>query len=121
MHVLRNFFIIGIIALISGVVAVTAVKAAWNPYCSSCTFYRDSIHEAGSGYANWTANRVYRPIGHPFFLLYNNGTLHYSTDNWNDNPFSWAPFGYSALGCKWDTVAEYWTYSVSPVSCQGFN
>ena len=53
---------------------------------------------SGSNY--WTSQRVYRPLGHPFYLFYYNGTNHYSTDNSTDNPFVWTASGYSEVGCS---------------------
>ena len=82
--------------------------------------YLGGPNGAATGYAYWTNNVVYRPLGHPFYLSYYvNGELHSSQTNWDQNPFFFGAYGYNALGCQW----EYWndgSSTLSPVTCQGY-
>ena len=93
-------------ALVSLVVALVLVPIAaagsWDTYWGPGTFRQppNGPTSAVSGSNYWTSQRVYRPLGHPFYLFYYNGTNHYSTDNSTDNPFVWTASGYSEVGCS---------------------
>jgi hypothetical protein len=112
-------------------VAITAIYAAlvlavvpslayagWTTYygpasmgggCGSC------VISAASGYDNNTNNRVYRPLGVPFELGYDNGSPHWSTSNSTDNPFYWPAYGYNYVWCTDDGG------QTSPVTCERYS
>lgn len=110
------------VALVACAFTIPAIaEAAWSSYFPTGTFYAvGGPQGAVSGFNYWTDNRVYRPTPHPFWLGYNNGTYHYSTDNWSTNPFYFAPSGYSAIDCEWDYTIDGGVSSLYPVTCQGF-
>lgn len=105
---------------IIGVLAVaSSAGAGWSNYFGPATMTHSNYNpHTGTNY--WTNNRVYRPQGHPFVLAYwNTGTFHYSTENYNDNPFYFPSYGYNTSYCTW----YYWddlSPNVSPVTCQVF-
>lgn len=111
-------------AIAGAVLALALVPIAsagsWSTYWGPGTFMKSPpTTGATSGYNYWTSQRVYRPTGHPFYLYYNNGSAHYSTDNSTDNPFVWTASGYNLVGCFWDYQIDS-SSSVSPVTCEAY-
>jgi hypothetical protein len=98
-----------------------AADAEWRNYVGpEATFSQFGRTSGTSGYNYWTGNRVWRPIGHPFYLYHcNSSGCHYSASNSGSNPFSFPPYGYSYLGCVWEYYFDN-ALTVYPVTCQGY-
>ncbi len=114
-----------IVAGLAFTLCVPATAAAtWSSYVGpSATFRQPSLGgptQGNTGWNYWTDNRVYRPTPHPFYLDYfNTGSYHVSATNWDTNPFYFAPFGYSYVGCHW-VYSSDGSSTLYPVTCQVF-
>jgi hypothetical protein len=111
----RRWFLIG--AWLIALALPVGSQAGWSNYFGTATFYRTTSTDSGWNY--WTNNRVYRPTGHPFYLAYENTSLHYSATNTDTNPITFASYGYNHSYCAWNWLA--WSdpaTSVSNVTCQ---
>jgi hypothetical protein len=113
------------IALVVAAFALAApstAAAGWSDYFGpSGTFTQVGPTSAQSGWNYWTNNRVYRPTPHPFYLAYSTdpGNVHWSTTNWDTNPFYFGASGYSRINCLWEYYNDG-SYSIYPVTCQGY-
>jgi hypothetical protein len=116
----RRLLVLTVLAVAMTVSA--SASAAWSTYFGPGTFTAFMASPETAGYNNYTNNRVYRPIGHPFFLYYHdtNNNYHWSANDSATNPFYFASFGYNISGCGWNSGADGST-TVSPVTCEAFS
>lgn len=117
---MRRLLVLTVLAVAMAVSA--SASAGWGTYWGPGTFTAFMSSPETSGYAYYTNNRVYRPIGHPFYLFYHDTNLiyHWSADDYSTNPFYFASYGYNNSGCGWDSAKDGST-TVSPVTCEAYS